>query len=61
MHYQIFCRCLWNKAWSPYPELPPCVITHCVEPFKIPEETSLEEVTTDWPEINDYKGRVLKI
>ena len=48
-------RCLWSKVWSPHPSLPPCKITHCVEPFKIPEETNLEEVTADWTEVDDYK------
>ena len=48
-------RCQWNKEWAPYPTLPPCKITHCVEPFKIPEETSLEEVTSAWTEINSNK------
>ena len=52
---KITTRCLWNKAWSDYPTLPDCIVTHCVEPFKIPEETSLEEVTSDWTPINEYK------
>jgi hypothetical protein len=34
-------RCLWNKTWSPWPVLPPCYITHCVNPFPIPNDTSL--------------------
>ena len=48
-------RCLWNKAWSPYLEIPACVVTHCVEPFQIPEETNLEEVTSNWTPINSKK------
>ena len=52
---EITTRCLWSKAWSDYPTLPECIVTHCVEPFKIPEETSLEEVTSDWTSINTYK------
>jgi hypothetical protein len=35
-------RCLWNKTWSPYPVLPPCYITHCVNPFPIPNDTFLQ-------------------
>ena len=49
-------RCQWNKAWNPYPTLPPCIVTHCVEPFKIPEETYLEELTSEWTEINQEKA-----
>ena len=48
-------RCQWNKVWFPYLELPPCIVTHCVEPFKIPEETNLEEITSDWTPINENK------
>ena len=48
-------RCQWNKAWAPYPTLPPCLITHCVEPFRIPDETNLEEVTSEWTEIDTFK------
>ena len=48
-------RCQWNKAWHPYLELPPCIVTHCVEPFRIPEETNLEEITSEWTPINTNK------
>ena len=57
-------RCQWDKQWAPhpfptdrtpYPDLPPCIVTHCVEPFKIPEETSLEEVTAADTPINTAK------
>ena len=49
-------RCLWNKTWSPYhQQLPPCIITHCVEPFKIPDETNLEIITSEWTPINTNK------
>ena len=63
-------RCQWNKVWDPYVELPPCVITHCVEPFNIPDETNLEEIVeltpiivdktnlqqlTEWTPIETYK------
>ena len=49
-------RCHWNKEWYPYHlELPPCIVTHCVEPFKIPEETNLEEITSEWTPINTKK------
>ena len=48
-------RCLWNKNWSPYPTIPPCIVTHCVEPFTIPDETNLEELTSDPTPINTKK------
>ena len=57
-------RCQWDKlwvpqpftsAWSPFPSLPPCIVTHCVEPFNIPPETSLEEVTSADTPINTAK------
>ena len=49
-------RCQWNKQWAPYhSSLPPCVVTHCVETFKIPPETSLDRITDDWTPINTYK------
>ena len=57
-------RCQWDKlwvpqpftsAWSPSPSLPPCIVTHCVEPFNIPPETSLEEVTAADTPINTAK------
>ena len=38
----------WRKAWSPWPTLPPCVITHCVDPFPIPEDSDLEEAQPNW-------------
>ena len=57
-------RCQWDKQWapqpltnnwSPSPSLPPCIVTHCVEPFNIPPETSLEEVTSADTPINTAK------
>ena len=48
-------RCQWNKQWAPHTSLPPCYVTHCVEPFNIPEETNLEEVSSAWTEINRNK------
>ena len=57
-------RCQWDKlwapqpltnSWSPRPSLPPCIVTHCVEPFNIPAETSLEEVTAADTPINTAK------
>ena len=48
-------RCQWNKKWAPYAALPECIVTHCVEPFEIPDETFLEEVTSNWTEINEFK------
>ena len=49
-------RCQWNKKWAPYAALPECVVTHCVESFEIPDETFLEEVSSSWTKINEYKG-----
>ena len=46
--YRIVNKCLWNKTWSPYPQLPKCKITHCVDPFDIPLDTMLEEETPNW-------------
>ena len=49
-------RCRWNKKWSPYHDsLPPCVVTHCIEPFTIPEDTFLEEVTSAWTLVGEDK------
>ena len=48
-------RCQWNKQWNPYTVLPPCLVTHCVEPFKIPPESNLEEISSSWTEVNTYK------
>ena len=47
--------CQWRKAWSPWPVLPPCIITHCVDPHPIPDHTELEEVTPEWTPINTDK------
>ena len=47
--------CLWNKNWSPYSELPPCVVTHCVRPFDIPSDSYLEELTSQWTPIREFK------
>ena len=52
---EVTIRCLWNKNWSPYPVIPPCIVTHCVEPFKIPEYTNLEALTDAWTPINTKK------
>ena len=49
-------RCQWNKLWHPYHnELPPCIITECVEPFKVPDESNLEEITDAWTAVNTHK------
>ena len=37
-------RCLWNKTWSPYPTLPQCYITHCVNPFPIPNDSFVQVI-----------------
>ena len=47
--------CLWRKVWSPVDALPSCVVTHCVDPFPIPGDTNLEEITTNWTKINEKK------
>ena len=52
---EVTIRCLWKKTWHPYPTIPPCIVTHCVEPFKIPDYTDLEEVTSAWTPINQDK------
>ena len=48
-------RCQWNKQWFPYTVLPTCIVTHCIEPFKIPTDSGLEELTSDWTPIYTYK------
>ena len=48
-------RCQWNKIWAPFAKLPQCKITHCVQPFPIPEDSFLEEVTSSWTKINKNK------
>ena len=57
--------CQWRKAWSPWPTLPICIITHCVDPFPIPSGHELEQETHEWTPINTDKvyrctGRVFK-
>ena len=51
----IVTECMWNKTWTPWSVLPKCVITHCVDPFQIPSNTSLEESSSAWTEINRNK------
>lgn len=56
--YRITNRCLWNMKWNPYPELPECKITHCVDPFEIPPHTMLEEEihnTVMWTKVGHKK------
>ena len=48
-------RCQWDKQWAPYSSLPSCVVTHCIQPFVIPEDSFLEEVTSDWTEVGAKK------
>ena len=48
-------KCRWNKLWTPYVPLPACLITHCVDPYTPPEDSFLEEVTSDWTWINEDK------
>ena len=35
--------------------LPPCVITHCLFSFDIPEDSFLDEVSTEWTPIEMRK------
>ena len=56
--YRIVNKCLWNQTWSPYPDLPECKITHCVDPFDIPLHTILEEETHNtfnWTQVGQNK------
>ena len=49
-------RCQWNKQWAPYHDtLPNCVVTHCIQPFSIPEDSFLEELTSAWTEVGKHK------
>ena len=52
---QLTISCRWNKSWDPWPVLPPCYITDCVDPFSIPADTMLEEVTPAWTRVNTSK------
>ena len=47
--------CLWSKVWDPFPSLPPCVITHCVDPPDLPPQFSLAEDTSEWTEVGQTK------
>ena len=49
-------RCQWNKEWAPYHgTLPACVVTHCIEPFPIPEDSYLEQVSSTWTAVGEQK------
>jgi hypothetical protein len=49
-------RCQWDKVWSPYnTTLPPCLVTHCIEPFSLPYDTFLEEDSSSWTLVTDMK------
>ena len=52
---EIIISCRWNKSWDPWPVLPPCYITDCVDPVPIPKDTNLEEVTSVWTRVNTSK------
>ena len=47
-------RCQWNKEWS-IMTLPSCVVTHCIQPFPLPFDTFLEELTSDWTAVDQQK------
>ena len=53
--FYIYNKCKWNKTWAPYPSLPPCIITHCVDPFVPPDNTFMIESTPAWTPINTDK------
>ena len=46
---------MWNKTWTPWSALPKCVKPHCVDPFQTPSNTSLDELSAPWTEINRNK------
>ena len=48
-------RCRWDKTWTPDITLPSCLVTHCVAPFPIPEDTFLKEVSNEWTLVNQKK------
>ena len=48
-------RCRWDKSWTPAATLPACYVTHCIHPYPIPFDTYLEEVTSNWTEVNQKK------
>ena len=48
-------NCEWRKVWNPWPKLPKCVITHCIDPLPMPEDSNLEELNSDWVPINEKK------
>ena len=52
---EISISCRWNKTWDPWPILPPCYITDCIDPFPIPADTFLEEVSATWTRVNSSK------
>ena len=52
---EIAISCRWNKLWDPWPVLPPCYITDCVDPYPVPEDTFLEVVRTSWTPVNTSK------
>ena len=41
--------------WDPFPTLPACVITHCVDPPALPPSYSLAEDTLEWTEVGRTK------
>ena len=43
------------RSWSPHPSLPSCHITHCPELPEIPSESNLEEVDSQWAEVEGFK------
>ena len=50
----VWSRCQWNKVWD-LPVLPDCFITHCVHPFPIPANSSLEEISPAWTPVKTSK------
>ena len=52
---QLTVSCLWSKVWSPWSNLPPCVVTHCIFLLPVPSDSFLEEVTSDWTPVETEK------
>ena len=46
---------LFPRSWSPHPSLPSCHITHCPDLPQIPSESNLEEVDSQWAEVEGFK------
>lgn len=45
----------WDEIWSPWTSLPNCEITHCIDPPKIPVDSNLREIKSEWTPVNSSK------